>query len=533
MRSQKILLHDLALFVITAVIAMIIGENHALTTTHISELAPYVLIGVPTAAFSFLMMGTHRGLWRHVSFADTVRIISSVLIAIAVTMFLMFSVNSLDGLSRTLPLLQFPLLVIAMLGARYYVRAFRVGSKGKSAPQTATRNRDRESVLIVGLSHVTELYLQCVRSMAGESISVEGILEDNQEMMGRLFSFTKVIGQPRELSSILAMFNVHGVTINRVVVTVPFMQLSEESREVLLRFERSGAIELDMFEERLGFKSYIPAEPEPTIGEAGEAAGRCSASVRRLATVESSMAMPFPDRHYKVLKRVMDVVGAAFLIVMGLPVFLLVSLFVAYDVGAPLIFWQERPGKNGKLFRVLKFRTMHSGHDRFGNIIPDEKRTSKIGHLLRRARMDELPQLYHILIGEMSFVGPRPLLMKFQPNSTEQRLSVRPGVTGWAQVNGGNLLSAEEKNALDMWYLNHTSLAFDVKIIFKTLLVAMQGNGDRLDSKSRAAIRMAFYEQRRLGASSGQLAVVGQQAVERNDVADDDIMPEHTTDRAA
>ena len=116
---------------------------------------------------------------------------------------------------------------------------------------------------------------------------------------------------------------------------------------------------------------------------------------------------------------------------------------------------------------------------------------------MRRSRMDELPQLYHILIGEMSFVGPRPLLMKDQPSAINDRLSVRPGVTGWAQINGGNLIGVEEKNALDMWYLRNATPLLDLKIIFRTLQIAIKGSGDKIDRRSRAAIRMALSAYRR------------------------------------
>ena len=353
-----------------------------------------------------------------------------------------------------------------------------------------------ENVLIVGLSHVTELYIKCVGSMAMGRIHIEGVLEEDPEKMGRFIHFTKVIGQPRDLTSLMGMFNVHGVKIDRIVVTVPFKDLSDESREVLLRYEKSGVIKLDLFEERLGF-GLNNIEPAPNQN-----------AMLETSAVERVIAKPtFLDNQYETLKRTMDLVGAATLLLLLSPLFLIVSLLVAYDVGVPLIFWQERPGKRGKPFRVLKFRTMRSGHDRKGNFIPDEERTSFIGQLMRRARMDELPQLYHILIGQMSFVGPRPLLMKYQPEARGARLSVRPGVTGWAQINGGNLLSAEEKNVLDMWYLRNASLLLDLKIIFRTLQIAVQGDGDISNCRSRAAIRMAFsdYHRSLVGKQSGVL----------------------------
>jgi lipopolysaccharide/colanic/teichoic acid biosynthesis glycosyltransferase len=167
------------------------------------------------------------------------------------------------------------------------------------------------------------------------------------------------------------------------------------------------------------------------------------------------------------------------LIVILAPVACIVALLVALDVGLPLVFWQKRPGRFGRPFKLFKFRTMHAGHDAQGNRVPDEARSSKLGHLLRRIRLDELPQLYNILVGEMSFVGPRPLLPVDQPAVISPRLSVRPGLTGLAQVHGGRDISVEDKNTLDLWYIGNASLWLDIKILLRTLVVLREG--ERVD----------------------------------------------------
>ena len=139
------------------------------------------------------------------------------------------------------------------------------------------------------------------------------------------------------------------------------------------------------------------------------------------------------------------------------PLFAAITLFIAIDLGLPVVFWQSRPGRYGRPFKLYKFRTMRAPHDEQGNRIPDERRVSKLGALLRLTRLDELPQLYNILVGEMSFVGPRPLLISHHEPGTHDRLLVRPGLTGWAQVNGGRKLSTEDKATLDLWYVAHLS----------------------------------------------------------------------------
>ena len=153
----------------------------------------------------------------------------------------------------------------------------------------------------------------------------------------------------------------------------------------------------------------------------------------------------------------------------------MITLLIAIDVGLPVVFWQSRPGRYGRPFKLYKFRTMRAPHDEQGNRIPDQHRVSKLGALLRLTRLDELPQLYNILVGEMSFVGPRPLLITDHEPGTHDRLLVRPGLTGWAQVNGGRKLAPEDKAALDIWYVAHLSLILDFRIVLRTLLLLYSG----------------------------------------------------------
>jgi len=166
---------------------------------------------------------------------------------------------------------------------------------------------------------------------------------------------------------------------------------------------------------------------------------------------------------------------------------LIVAGFVLKDVGAPVIFWQERIGRNGRKFLLYKFRTYRAPFDSLGRPIPEKERLSRIGRAVRATRLDEIPQLVNILRGHMSLIGPRPLLPIDQPEDPQTRLSVSPGVTGWAQVNGGNLVTTEEKNALDIWYIRKASLGLDLRIALRTVGYFFQG-----ERKDRAAIEEAL-----------------------------------------
>jgi lipopolysaccharide/colanic/teichoic acid biosynthesis glycosyltransferase len=182
---------------------------------------------------------------------------------------------------------------------------------------------------------------------------------------------------------------------------------------------------------------------------------------------------------YGYVKRAFDILAALIVSVFFAPILLLVAALVALDVGLPLVFWQKRPGRFGRPFKLFKFCTMRPAHDERGKRVPDENRLSLVGRLLRGTRLDELPQLYNILVGEMSFVGPRPLLPIDQPVETSARLLVRPGLTGLAQVHGGRDITPEEKNALDIWYVRKASLWLDIKILLRTPIVMMRG--ERVD----------------------------------------------------
>jgi lipopolysaccharide/colanic/teichoic acid biosynthesis glycosyltransferase len=172
------------------------------------------------------------------------------------------------------------------------------------------------------------------------------------------------------------------------------------------------------------------------------------------------------------IKRAIDVVGAGVGLVATAPFFVGVALAVRKDLGSPVLFSQERAGKGGKLFTLWKFRTMRDATDERGQPRPDAERLTALGKILRASSLDELPQLLNVLRGDMSLVGPRPLLPRYLPRySAEQarRHEVAPGITGWAQVRGRNALSWSEKLALDVWYVDHQSLWLDAKILWQTV----------------------------------------------------------------
>ncbi len=172
-------------------------------------------------------------------------------------------------------------------------------------------------------------------------------------------------------------------------------------------------------------------------------------------------------------KRLFDLLVALSMLVALSPILLLLALLIRAKLGSPVIFRQVRPGKDGAPFTMYKFRTMTDARDAQGQLLPDKDRLPPFGRFLRASSMDELPELLNVLKGEMSLVGPRPLLMEYLPlYSAEQirRHEVRPGITGWAQVNGRNAISWDEKFRLDVWYVDHQSLRLDARILWMTVM---------------------------------------------------------------
>ncbi|WP_106408424.1 sugar transferase [Alloalcanivorax mobilis] len=181
-----------------------------------------------------------------------------------------------------------------------------------------------------------------------------------------------------------------------------------------------------------------------------------------------------------MLKRCMDVLLSALLLIALSPILLVLMALVRWRIGAPVFFSQQRPGLAGAPFRMIKFRTMTNARDADGELLPDDQRLVPFGRFLRSTSLDELPELVNVLKGEMSLVGPRPLLMEYLPLYSPRqarRHEVRPGVTGWAQINGRNALSWEQKFELDVWYVDHHSLGLDLKILFLTALKVIQREG--------------------------------------------------------
>ena len=191
-----------------------------------------------------------------------------------------------------------------------------------------------------------------------------------------------------------------------------------------------------------------------------------------------------------IIKPLLDKILSLILLIIFSPFIMIVALLIYLKMGKPIFFKQKRPGKDGKIFTIYKFRTMTNDKDKNGDLLPDHERLKGIGKIIRSLSLDELPQLFNVLKGDMSFIGPRPLLVKYLPlyNSFQKRRhEVKPGITGWAQVNGRNAISWNERFKLDVWYVDNISLLLDLKIIYLTVLKVVKREGVSADDHATMA----------------------------------------------
>jgi lipopolysaccharide/colanic/teichoic acid biosynthesis glycosyltransferase len=249
----------------------------------------------------------------------------------------------------------------------------------------------------------------------------------------------------------------HGTPISRFVVC-------ERDRERALNIVATleplcllEEIELELLAEQLGIPKDDYAAPDAVI---------LPPSANQLSNF------------FKV-KRVIDVSVSLVAVIAFIPLFVIIAALIIVESGLPILFWQRRVGRDGRSIFVYKFRTMLKPIDRNGRRLNDAERRSALGNLLRATRLDELPQLFAVLTGDMSLIGPRPLLPVDQPDGDTARLRVSPGITGWAQVHGGNLISPEEKRVLDDFYVDNASLRLDLLIVWRPLMTVILGDARR------------------------------------------------------
>jgi lipopolysaccharide/colanic/teichoic acid biosynthesis glycosyltransferase len=425
---------------------------------------------------------TSRSVWRFTTMADYLRILAAMLATVVIAVALGFGFNRMDGIARALPVIQGLLALFALVGVRILARLWHFKRERPIQLGSPKGMGGHDSVLVVGLGRLTDLYLRSIVEFGQDRVRVAGLLGYCDRHIGCSVQEHPILGTPERIADVLRVLEVHGVLVDRIVVATAFERLSLPAQDALLGLERVSNIRLEFLIEQMGLQR----------GSCGAAEGNSSSADVMAFAFGAENLTALTRRPYWRVKRALDFIGALLLLIVLMPLMLATALLVAVDVQLPVTFWQQRPGLRGRPFKLYKFRTMAAAHDASGHRVPDYVRTSFIGRFLRRTRLDEFPQLLSIISGKMSFVGPRPLLQLDQPVAYAARLFVRPGLTGWAQTNGGREISAADKAALDIWYVRNASLTLDLGILARTVPMVIFGERVNMVAIQRAWEELAL-----------------------------------------
>ena len=417
-----------------------------------SVIANYWVLSAGFAILAFFAFRLQDGMTRYFSVHEALDIAEAVLFAELMTFAVLFTLTRLDGIPRSMPLIHGLLLAGGLLAARVFVRI--VASEDDEPPEHQYR---RERIILIGANRFASSFIQLLNAYASQQQRVIAVLDEDAAMIGRAISGVQILGAPHELEAIITEFAIHGIGTNRIVIAGEADFLSAPVLHEVERICKKRQIELTFLPRMIGLSERKPTAASAVISK----------------PVESGPTFALPQ--FFRLKRWIDIVGSLALIVLFFPLLVLAGVLVLLDVGPPIFFWQERLGRKGRPFLIYKFRTLKAPFDSIGHPTAGSRRPSAVGRFLRATRLDELPQLLNVLFGEMSLIGPRPLLPEDQPRNTSIRLSVRPGISGWAQVNGAKLVTKEEKEKLDEWYVRNASLWLDLRIAIMTIQLLLRG----------------------------------------------------------
>ena len=452
-RSQNrvyLSLWDLSWAIGSPLLALYLRDPEIFSHTNLSAIGYYWVLAAVFAIVAFSAFKIQDNMTPYFSVHEAIDIIETVLFVELLTFISLFTINRFDGIPRSIPLTHGVLLAAALFAARIFIRIVR--SDDESQP---TYQCSGERMILIGANPVAGLFIRMLSAYAPQRQHVVALLDADAAMIGRAIAGVQVVGNPQDLESLVKEYAIHGIAVSRVVIAGEVNLLTPVVLHEVERICERHRINLSFLPRMVGLTDRNPIQvvtPE-----------------RKSA--KPSIALPA----YLRLRRPLDIIGSLVLLLLLSPLLAVAAVLVCLDVGLPILFWQERVGWNGRSFLIYKFRTLASPFDADGNPLIAAREPSAIGRLLRVTRIDELPQLLNVLFGDMSLIGPRPLLPEDQPENAAIRLSVRPGISGWAQVNGGKLVSKEEKEKLDEWYVRNASLWLDLRIILMTVKFCLPG----------------------------------------------------------
>ncbi|HVT30981.1 MAG TPA: sugar transferase [Lacipirellulaceae bacterium] len=393
----------------------------------------------------------------HLSVHEMLNVVKAAVFAQLTTCVALFLLTRLDGIPRSTFVIHGLLLSAGLLARRAVLGIWH------STTPTEERS-DTGHTIVIGANRFASIFIRLLNAYSPRQPRVIAVLDQSPAAIGRSIAGARIVGLPQHLGAVIDEFVVHGVHTDQVIIAGEADLLSRDVMRQVQRACDDRRIELAFLPRMIS----VRGSTEPVV-----------------PVTNTPLALP----SFFWLKRLIDAIASLALVVLLSPLLVVIALLILADLGAPILFWQKRLGQNGRSFHIYKFRTLKPPFDIHGNSIPESTRLSAVGRLLRVTRADELPQLFNVLKGDMALIGPRPLLPEDQPSNTEVRLLVRPGITGWAQVNGGKLVSREEKQKLDEWYIRNASWRLDLQIIIRTLHILLTSDG--LSAEALADVEQA------------------------------------------
>jgi lipopolysaccharide/colanic/teichoic acid biosynthesis glycosyltransferase len=424
-RSLVIFAHDLSAALASLGLAWLLRQNGQAIWADLRLVADDAPLFLALAGASFLAFGLHRRIWSYTSVGELAAIVKASTWAVVLFLAVAWTAGRTTAVPPALWVVQWLILVVLLCGTRLAYRFAKTRvRRARAGAARASTTRD-VPVLLYGCGPMAALFVGAVQSAPGSRLRVVGIIEDAGTPRGRYVHNVPVLGEPRDLDRIVADLAVQGIHPQRLVITRPADRLPPELRTFAEHCGARHGMELHVLPEMLG----VPAD-----AAASEAARGASA----------------PERAYLRARRPVELGVSALALLLLMPLMGLIALVVLLDQGRPILLRQVHPGRSMRPFTLYKFRTLRGPCYADGALLQERARTSPVGRVLRRSRLDELPQLVNVLRGEMSFIGPRPLAPRDLSERITERIALPPGITGWAEVNGGDRLSIEERIALEM-----------------------------------------------------------------------------------
>lgn len=457
-RRFLIYVHDLTVTTAAFPISLLLRENFELSNHHFQPILYGSTLILIIAIFVFQLTGLQRGMWRYTSHHDLLSILKTVSLILGIFVSIMFLFDRLNGVPRSIIAIYWLVAVAGLAGSRIVYGC--IMPPGLATHSSAVRHAPQRALVLGDLAAAVTI-IQKVRTLHAGRLRIVGVISENAES-GRSAHGAAILGNLSNFKEVIALLEAQGLTPKFMIVADPIdvnpaLQLLAERHNIQL----VSAVHLDKL------KLLVDGEIEyqPLFHDRLKGAG------------------------YLRIKRFVETVLALCALTAVLPLLAMICVLSLITLGSPILFTQCRAGQHMREFFLLKIRTMRNAFDTSGRILNDADRTSHLGSFLRTTRLDELPQLWNVINGDMALIGPRPLLLRDLPKDefiVRARYSVRPGLTGWAQVNGGKLLSHHQKMALDLYYVRNVSFLLDMKILALTVPMILFGERVNTNAIERA-----------------------------------------------